>query len=462
MVVASFGLLSLGLVAANAGNIGAMPVGAEPDPGGGALGSSAAYGIWTPGPQDTCTKAEHDSFYVIGPDGLRYPTWHPPVLTRPDGSTCTFGHEHGQDPRTAADWEIVQRHYAWQLPDGSLDLAHAGIPFGYVNEQMDTWLAATNDGAMSMRHEDHVGHKIAIANNLPIGLDKGPGGQQFFLPGVTCSYVIEYHQGTHSKDAFENNLHQVLFNSDCSDGHAVHLDTMGEFGNVGQFTRSCDSSGDRQSLIPTGTDYASPLFPGDSTGARGIVDRGCVEKGFLVPQGSYGQNPYEFWPVSLTVRQPEGAAVVDGLNLLFDVEDSIRYYWPGHASNGTDVDNLGRFQDLCNETVDGRQFRGGLCDESRKLGHGDPIAWDDPRAGFRDLNRGVYFKPGITHNAGGATVWYTDPFGGNAQTSPFPGSVEQFVSSDAADYGKASGAYETATVINMVHDDGNRTVHAPN
>jgi hypothetical protein len=434
-----------------------------PVSGDGATGNSAAFGIWNPTSIDTCTKADHDSFYVVGPDRLRYPTWHPPVFKRADGTTCAFGHEHGQDPRTAAEWVITQRHYAPVNANGSLDLSHAGIPFGYVNQQMDNWEAGTGNTAMTMRHEDHVGHKVAIANNFQIGMDKGPGTAQFFYPGVTCNYIIEYHQGTHSKDAFENNLHQILYNADCSDGHGVHLDVMGKFGKVGQLTRICDGAGDRSTIIITGTDYASSSFPGTAAdGARLITDRNCVVNYFLVPSGSFSSNPYEAWPVNLSITQANGNAVVDGLNLLFDVEDSIRYYWPAHASDGVTVDNLGHMQDLCYENLNGRTFRGGLCDNSTNFGKIQGIAWNDPRAGFRDLNRGVYFKPSVTHNAGGSTVWYTDPFGGNAQTTRFPGSIKQLVTADSTNYAAKAGAFESANVINMLHGDGGRTVHAPN
>jgi hypothetical protein len=403
-----------------------------------------------------CTEAEHDGFYVVGPDGLRYPTWHPPVMTRADGTQCTFGHEHGDDPRSTAEWTIAQRHYAHQLPDGSLDLAHAGIPFGYMNQQMDNWEAATGAN-MPMRHEDHVGHKVATGQNLGVGLNKVDGTQQFFYPGVTCNYIIEYHQGVYSKDAFENNLHEILFNGDCSDGHGVHLDTMGEFGKVGQLTRSCDSAGDRSTIINTGTDYASASFPGDPTGFRLIVDRSCVETGLLVRQGQFSQAPYEAWVTDIGITKPGGAPVVDGLDLTFDVEDSIRYYWPGHASDGITVDNLGHFQDLCTENAIGLAFRGGACDAGSRTAE-----WNDPRAGFRGLNRGVYFKPGQTHNAGGSQLWYTDPFGQQAATSPFPGSILQQVSLDSTSYGPNANADETGTVLNVNHSDGGQTVHAPN
>ena len=95
-----------------------------------ATGPSRAYGIWTPGPNDTCTKEQHDAYSVVGPDGKLYPTWHPP--TDPEFG-CTFGHEHGADPRTSG--------------------ADGGLPaFGYA-------------GKLAGFNEPHEGFKVFIMNN---------------------------------------------------------------------------------------------------------------------------------------------------------------------------------------------------------------------------------------------------------------------------------------------------------
>ncbi len=88
-----------------------------------AIGFSKAYGIWTPGPYDTCSKAVHDSYSTIGPDGRLYPTWHP--ATDP-ATGCTFGHEHGRDPRGSDLYDLV-----------------GDIPFALANEAMESW-----DGSM--------------------------------------------------------------------------------------------------------------------------------------------------------------------------------------------------------------------------------------------------------------------------------------------------------------------------
>lgn len=59
-----------------------------------ARGISHALGLWQPNLRyDTCSQAVHDAFAVVGPDGLRYPTWHPPTAIDPDtGKECSFGH----------------------------------------------------------------------------------------------------------------------------------------------------------------------------------------------------------------------------------------------------------------------------------------------------------------------------------------------------------------------------------
>lgn len=63
------------------------------------LGSSAPYvppGYETPIANEYCPTWVHDQYKTIGPDGLEYPTWHPPV---DPVYWCYFGHEHGSDPQ---------------------------------------------------------------------------------------------------------------------------------------------------------------------------------------------------------------------------------------------------------------------------------------------------------------------------------------------------------------------------
>jgi hypothetical protein len=68
----------------------------------------------------------------------------------------------------------------------------------------------------------------------------------------------------------------------------------------------------------------------------------------------------------------------------------------------------------------------------------------------------VRFNDFVIKNPGSQTVWYTDPFGNKGRSTPFPGSVRQFVSN--VDH-KGVRSFTGPTI------SGNYTaagVHAPN
>jgi hypothetical protein len=196
-------------------------------PSGGSSVDAASFGIWNPSSRDTCTKAQHDSYSVIGPDGKRYPTWHPP--TGPGG--CSFGHEHGRDPKGSSLWSQIQQHFYYDANgNGVMDPQEAavtGIPFGYGNEQMDVYSAAR--GLHVMRHEDHVGHKVDWADNeTDIATDKhgsmsdGVHVQKNspFNTGVRC----RFGKGAPGSERlpFSNNLPEVSISGHA---HSIQLST---------------------------------------------------------------------------------------------------------------------------------------------------------------------------------------------------------------------------------------------
>src|SRR6266516_230970 len=162
-------------------------------PGGGTpTGFAQSYGVWTPGPRDDCTAEIHNAYSVVGPDGKLYPTWHPPV----DSATgCSFGHDHGRDPRGSALYAMV-----------------GPIPFGYANEQLDVYDPA------NPRHEDHFGHKVEWENGVRLHFGSAAADAMF---DIRCDVLVKLHQGTHSKDAFTNNLHELAYHVRCSDGAAL-------------------------------------------------------------------------------------------------------------------------------------------------------------------------------------------------------------------------------------------------
>lgn len=360
-----------------------------PAGGGGVAPPSQAFGLWSPSHWDSCSKAIHDQYSVIGPDGKRYPTWHPPV----DPATgCTFGHEHGRDPRGS-----------------HLYAAIGPLPFGLANEALETWDPA------GTRHEDHFGHKIEWEND--VALQKDVGGQRVNI-GVSCDFLTKIHQGTHSKDAFSNNLHELAYHVRCTDGTELHATIMVAFGTPGEFVRSCDKA----TVVAVGP--PTPANSPTGSGVRFIPDRSCIEQYILVPPGQFSQfsqGLYEDWVSGNYLRRGDGSQLA-----YFDPHFAV--FAPSRYYEDTVASLTGRSMEACYETSPaGHHAAGGACDASTRNGQDLDVTWDDPRSTLNGLVREVYFNQTVINNAGGPTVWYTDPFGGHAATAPFPGSVEQRV-----------------------------------
>ncbi|HUL69753.1 MAG TPA: hypothetical protein VLT17_05880 [Gemmatimonadales bacterium] len=382
-----------------------------------ATGPSAAYGLWTPGPNDTCTKEVHDRYSTIGPDGKLYPTWHPPVDPQ---SGCSFGHEHGRDPSGSKLYHQV-----------------GAIPFGLANEALDTW------DPTGIRHEDHFGHKIEWENDVPMRIS-GPAGT---VLNITCDVLTKLHQGTHSKDAFTNNLHELVYHIRCNDGTELHLTLLTAIGTPGEFQRSCDPDGPAV-VVGAPTPANSP----DGGGRRLIPDRVCVDQYVLVPPGQRSQfnnGIHESWQVSAGLRADDGHGLAF-VNPYFQVFDPSRFYDPA-ATNVT-----GRTIDLCYEVEsNGDRASSSSCDASTGNGTVLGVTFDDPRSVFNGAHRVVDINSTIISNQDGPEVWYTDPFGRHGRPAPFPGSVLQFVAKVNTDYGfNVSGP--------GLDHDYSQGVHAPN
>lgn len=367
---------------------------------------AAAFGIWTPGPGDTCSKEQHDSFSTIGPDGVRYPTWHPP--TGPGG--CTFGHEHGRDP------------------SGSELFATTGpIPFGLANE-------ALRAAGQLTRHEDHVGHKIEWGNDLVFS---GAGGSR------TCDVLVKIHQGAHSPDAFTNNLHEVAYHIACDDGARAHVTTLVNIGAWGNFLETCTS----RNVLASGSAPPDGL-PNGFGGVRFIPTRGCVDANIATSPRtwvSYG-HLIENWAIDPKIAMADGRTVAVFATYSF-VSLPARFY--DSARPGA----LARSLDLCwetDDTQDGRTM--GECATARRLGVRD---WTSPLSPFRGTARSLRLNQILISNVGGAETIYTDAFGGRGQHAPFLGSIKQFVSAVNND-----GLRVTGPSING--DYAGHGVHAPN
>ena len=396
------------------------PTGCDSDPAGplsAPAGPSAAFGIWEPGPNDTCSKEIHDRYAVVGPDGKLYPTWHPPV----DPATgCSFGHEHGRDPRGSKLYREV-----------------GPIPFGYANEQLDIYAPHMR------RHEDHVGHKIEWENDFELSFENGGNA----VLRVTCSVLTKLHQGSHSKDAFTNNLHELVYHIRCNDGTAMHVTIMAAIGEPGVFHASCD----RDRRIHAGD--PTPLNSPRGSGKRVIPDRACIEQHMLVSAGTsnYHTALRESWETFNTIRTASGRTLAT-FDPYYQILFPSRYYDP------TQPNNLGRPIDVCYEVApNGARARGGECERSTANGQIPGVMFDDPRSAFNGVLRFVDINATRIDNADGPEVWYTDPFGQNARTEPFPGSIRQWIARI-----DNSGTQGKGPNIGRNRNYGGPGVHAPN
>src|SRR5690606_13275044 len=103
------------------------------------------------------------------------------------------------------------------------------VIFGYANEQLEEY------ATRMPRHEDHVGHKIEWGR----GAIFSPAGATGDAAPLTCDVLTKFHQGTHSADAFTNNLHEISYRLRCNDGSSVNVTFLTANGRPGELTRRC-------------------------------------------------------------------------------------------------------------------------------------------------------------------------------------------------------------------------------
>ena len=411
--------------------------------GGGGGGSNApksqAMGQWKPATQDECSAALHDTFFVIGPDGKQYPTWHPPQTKDPaTGKACSFGHDHGADPHGSALWPDLQRQFGFDANlDGTLDaneLAVSGVPFGLVSEQLVN--------SSTPRLEDHTAYKIAFADGATRTLVSGGIVANFDLK---CDLFAAYNQPTSTQDAFGSNMFSVTYAVNCNQGASlaqyqvkVIVSTMAVYGQPGNITLNTNND-----QFPTGFAAVPATSPAGGTELGRLVptsDR--VLAGAFVPSGQASTfTPLiERWETQLRLRLPNNSELAT-LNPAFSVTDTARFFdiinhqpvhsidlcYSGLDATGTLVSDPARASTIV------KQVRGS--NACTTLAPNGPftqatarIAFDDPASPFKSCSRSASFGSDVVHNStGGPTFWYTDAFGGNANPAFFANSIKQFI-----------------------------------
>jgi len=368
-------------------------------------GPSRAFASWSPGANDTCTQEAHDQYTAIGPDGKLYPTWHPPV----DASGCTFGHEHGRDPRGS---DLFSK----------LD----GIPFGYANEIADLFAP-------------HVGFKIEWENDIEMSVG---GGVKSSIFSITCDFLVELHQGSAGAGSFIQPQHELSYHTKCNDGTELDLTVLSVIGNAGEFVSSCTN--EAVEVAP-----GQPAGAPDGGGRRKIPDRACIEQHILVPDGNssnFRSGLRESWQMSQSLRTQNGKRLAS-VGPYFNVFNPSRYHDPASPNL------VGRPIDLCFEvTAAGERAQGGPCE-----GVVAGMSFDDPNSPFNGAQRDVDINSIHISNSDGPQVWYTDVYGKNASQEPFAGSIKQFISQINNEAVTPSGPG-----IGRRRDYGAAGVHAPN
>lgn len=408
--------------------------------------NSLSMGRWSP-PTDTtrypnpCPKALHDSYYVVGPDGRKYPTWHPPSTIDPDtGRLCYFGHEHGDDPRAAGLFDDLRRHFAWdangngRIEDSEWNNDRTGVPFGYVVEHAAD--AATR--AANIRHESY---KVAWSDAVPRRRLVNGNEQSLDL---SCSLLLAYAQDSFTTYAINEALHPLTYAIDCNRGtEAANLTSkmivsvLADFGSNLATPPASGEVGSRRGLPQADSQVYPAAYV--ANGATSDLLAALEERWDTVVSitNASGTELARFNP-GLVVRTPARFQLNPTA-----IERSIQLCYSGLDVNGflvTDPAQAGAIR---------RQVRGST--DCARLSATGPstslsqrIRFDARDAQFKGCSRQVVLRSQSIRNGTGPTTWYSTATGGGARTSAFAGSVRQYI---------ASGVSSNALVLAPVTED---------
>ncbi len=426
-------------------------------------------------------------------------------------------HQHfGKDTNGDGVITPIQISSTGQITAGD----RAGLPFGIANEHMAMYYTIpSGGGGYFHRHEDHVGHKVEFVNmesdmvgntthtmtqipgsiGVNVPLYKNGNANVYYPTGISCAHMHKFHQGTHAPDAILNNLHETIMHSKCvssntdANGNKIYnsddsevkaaeyypnntvlLTGMMSFGNPGGYKQFCWNRRDLlqcpEGYKPDGSCVISdPLISqlpnsvySDTLG-RNMVDKQC-----LTSLPSYGQNgfyfnPYEIWQGDLRITRADGKMLAEH-GRQWDVLDPIRFVdWSAPGNIGYNSMQCGEGGLLHKRTINCEHGLPGDY-QGNFQGNYRNMEWNSPQSNFRGLKRTTYFGRNRVSNQGGAEVWWTDPLGSNAVTTPFASGLKQRFSSVEADICAIGGGCTTLNdrAIQRMFPDGGRTVHAPN
>jgi hypothetical protein len=406
--------------------------------------NSAAMGLWSPDPDysNECTKDMHDKHFVLGPDGKKYPTWHPPSEINPaTNAICYYGHEHGPDPRGYRLYAEMQQHFAFDADgNGRIDaeeIAKAGIPFGYASEQL---------GGAVARQPAHTAWKVVGRDSVQ--RDRLVNGQAQAY-ALKCQQIVAFNQDTHTADAFASNAHEIIYAINCDqDAEAANFapkliaTAVAGFGAANSFelgavgnaapAKQTTSGGSATPTVEVATGSETPP-------RRYVPDLARVHERAFVAAGlnsDLTEALAERWDALVVLRT--ASADLARFNPSLITFDPPRYYNAGATARSVDLCYSGLnsggqvVTDPLQTGTIVRQVRGSnACSTLQPTGPNTAvaqrIAFDTRKSTFKGCRRSVIFRDQTIVNATGPQVWYTDAYGRNASTAPFAGSVKQLV-----------------------------------
>lgn len=377
---------------------------------------SNGFGDW-PGLHLTQSCRDlHDSYWTRGPnpgqsidpnhaDNKAYHTWHPAVaVNQSTGERCDIGHEHGFSPLLA--------------PAELFTLSGGWPAFGYVAETMG-----------GHRHEDHVGHKVTVAN-FRASIGNGAGSEPLYDAGFECDWLSKIHQGSSTLDAFANHLHEYYLTLRCMDGRNENgvvdntvvgtefsAKVMYTYGKPNEFAEDGCSRDDPATPNVNETIFAASILTGPEgqpvMPAHQLTPLGNDShnnRGFTCSNGVIWKDVSEIqsvdlWTQLIKIKGNDGDTVIT-IQPYYIVKNPARIIEGYDAAAGEKPSNVVRTISLCYDDG-GERLARNFC-------NGAPQAepdWRSPTSPFNGALRAVNFKASHVQNANGPARFCTDPFG---------------------------------------------------
>jgi len=449
-------------------------------------------GQWTPVKDvDSCTQAQHDAHFVVGPDGKKYPTWHGPTDLNDDATTCTYGHEHGPDPRNFEPfWAEIKRHFAFDadkngtLEQSELDIS--GLPFGYVAQQLDAYNSAQGiSTASGQRHQAHTAYKVIYGTRARNRMVSGTA-QAYDL---VCHHLVALNQDTASTDAFASNLHEAIVAIDCRDGtkaneYPVRLIVSGmmNFGNGSEFDAAALTSTTPQTIAVT-LSPNPPNSPINITTGQRAIPAAVASSNRMWDNAFVASDKTSNLEAAIAERWSAEFSLTNGATTYAVVQPSVTALEPSRFYDPNAADFIGRTVNLCYTGLNSfgtfindptlsanltRRVRG--LNACSALGDNPPttpaasrVQYDSVTSPFRNCKREVRFGNVTVANAGRATTQYSTPLGTQTQAAPsLTSNVKQYIAAVNTATLAVGGIDLEAVVFGRELDACVASVHSPN